>query len=255
MSRLATSLFVFIAATTLGCRASAPSQPSMPGSTFSASSSYSAPSYDPVPVATARVSPEEKLVRPEEVMQPFTLRVREGDTATQFEALKAAVESIHAAMNKATSGQTAIAVIGVRLESRGGKIKDGALSSLLDGEVVLKLPADGSVWERAALSTGLQRTAAELAEQGLGKQGVVEVAFGVPVPRIVDPERFRDELTQSWTRRVHGFINAAQSPEARLAVVGCGVPPQVTQRPISVEQVALSMIPTCRVDVPSPEGR
>ncbi len=234
----------------LACATTAPAPvPSQSGSTFSAASAYSTVSYEPLPVAAASPGPGELLVRPDRVVQAFAIRVRKGDAKAHFAALEEAVGLLQTRFGEATSGQGKVNVLGLRLEQRGGKVKDGGLWAVLDGELVLALGGDETVWERGRGLFAMQELAAQVAESGLAKDDARDFSFSAPVPEVTDPEAHRQALLDAWTARVRPFLQAAGTAQAPLSVVDCRALPLIRQRPISIERVALGLEPQCRIDV------
>ncbi len=225
--------------------------PPAPSSTFSASSSYVTSSYDSVSVAAVSAQPGEKVVRPDHVLQAFTLRAKDEAPEQQLQSLKAAHDELAEKLREATGGAAKILTHGARLERHGGgKSGGGDYATYFDGAFQLELPPEADFWERARLLTSMQRLSGLVSEQGLGKEGAIAASFGVPNPGVANPEAHREELVRVWTERVHAFAKAAQSGAAPLAVTDCNPPVLVTQRPLSIEQVALSLPFNCRLVVP-----
>lgn len=251
--------FVVLVPGLLSACAGTQSVQSAPVSSFSSASAYSAPSYQPLQTTAAVAAPGELMVRPDRVLQVFAVRTPEGVTKGRLDALKAAVSELERRLKEATGGDVDVVVTGVRLEQRGRKVADGGLVAVLDGEIVLAFSEDSSPWDRGHRLFGVQEVAAMAAEEGMSAPGLdkdqkLELSFGVPSPQVANPERYREQLTRAWTERVKAFAGAAQTPRAPLTVVDCQPPAAVSQRPISIERVGLSLQPTCRIDVALPHA-
>ena len=245
-----------LAALTLACRTVPPPVPSQSAS-FSSASSYSAAvsTYDALAVTGGASLPGELIVRPDQVVQSFAIRSKAGSASEQLEALRAAASAVEARFAERTGGAAKIAVIGMRLERRAGKVRDGGLAAVLDGEVVLPLPVDADVWARAAALVGLQETAALLAEEGLKKDDPLDYSFAAPGPSVATVEPHRARLVAQWAQRERQFSQAASHPSAPLGVVDCRAVPEIRQRVISLERVALGLEPQCRIDALTGHGQ
>ncbi len=236
-----------------GCRTVPPPVRTQPAS-FSSTSSYSAASaYEPLAVTGGAALSGEIVVRPDRVVQSFAIRTREGTARDQFESLRAAASAVEARFIERTGGAARVEIVGMRLERRAGKVRTGGLVAVLDGEVVLPLPAeaDVDVWSRARALVGLQETAALLAEEGLEQGDVREYSFAAPAPSLspAQLESHRAQLVAQWASRARQFTQAASHPAAPLAVVDCRAVPELRQRVISLERIALSVEAACRIDV------
>jgi len=110
------------------------------------------------------------------------------------------------------------------------------------------LPESLDFWGRTALVAGLikvgDQEAAAAEKTGTGPRA----SFCAPRAQVRDPEARRAELVKRWVERARDFMSQAQSAQAPLQIVGCAPPGEVTQRPVSVDEVVLSLAVSCRLD-------
>lgn len=113
----------------------------------------------------------------------------------------------------------------------------------------MALPESLDIWGRTVLVAGLMKVGDQEAAAAEKANAGLRASFGAPLAQVRDPEAHRDELMKRWVERARGFMSQAQSPEAPLRLVGCAPPGAVTQQPVSVDEVVLSLAVSCRLDV------
>ncbi|MFO0759754.1 MAG: hypothetical protein U0359_24920 [Byssovorax sp.] len=216
----------------------------------SSSSSFSAPSSPSVPQHNAH---GDLIVKPDLACVSFVLRTEVLDAKAGLDLLQRASSAIAKRFEMATAGAARTKMLGAVVNG----VSHSKLSST-DGKPTFVVTADGSIeasmdkeadyWARARLVAALVTAASEkevAAEKG---QPEIETAFGSPELKLRDPEAFRAELEKRWIARARAFASAAESQAAPLAIVNCEPPPVITVTPISVEQIALSLPVSCRID-------
>jgi len=249
---------VLVAGCGTGFSEGAPS--SMSGS--SGPSSYSQPSSPSEPgLPGNRQTTGNLVVRPDVLTIPFRLRAQGPDLARSLAALEAKATEIGNRVKGATGGSTTVRTTGFSVApTSSGKSKSDDRAALVDGCVEVPLPAALDYWGRARLVVALSETTRPSLYRASAHDDEPEVdaSFDAPHAGVKDPEAFRTELIKVWVKRARGLAAAAQTDAAPLSLVDCAPPAEITQDPISLEEVGLSMRFACRLDTvggPAPPGR
>lgn len=233
-----------------------PATPSLlSGSSYSAPSSpsFSGPSSPSIPHHDAR---GDLIVRPDLVCVPFVLRLDGPDAKAALATLEKATQAIQERFGAATNGLSVTTMLGVNVSiMHAGKAKSDEPPQFVvtvDGSVEVPLAADANYWARARLLSSLVQASADpkpLVPKAPEEQPQLDSAFGAPEVKVKSPEAFRSELVKRWVERTRTFAKAAESEKAPLNLANCDPPQAISQTPISIEQVGLSLPVQCRVDV------
>lgn len=233
-----------------------PSTPSLlSSSSYSAPSSpsFSGPSSPSIPHHDTR---GDLIVRPDLVCVSFVLRLDGPDAKASLAMLENAARAVQERFGAATNGQATTTMLGVSISpTHAGKAKSDEPPKFVvtvDGSVEVPLAADANYWTRARLLSSLVQTASDpkpLVPPAPEDQPQLDSAFGAPEVKVKNPEAFRAELVKRWVERTRTFAKAAESEKAPLNLVNCDPPQAISQTPISIEQVGLSLPVQCRIDV------
>ncbi|HRI66377.1 MAG TPA: hypothetical protein PK156_19145 [Polyangium sp.] len=248
--------FVALALTACGGPGYQPEAPSLlSSSSYSAPSSpsFSGPSSPSIPQHDTR---GELVVRPDLVCVPFVLRLEGADAKTVLATLEKATQAVHERFGAATNGQAATTMLGANVApEHSGKAKSDEPPKFVvtvDGSVEVPIAADANYWTRARLLASLVQASTEvkpLVPRAPEDQPQLDTAFGAPELKVKNPEVHRPELIKRWVERTRAFAKAAESDKAPLNLLNCEPPQAISQTPISLEQVGLSLPVQCRVDV------
>jgi hypothetical protein len=240
----------------LGCAPSSypePSAPPMSSSYGSASSFASAPSMPQVPHRDA--SSSDLVVRPDLVCVPFVLRAYHEDPKAAVKQLEATVRAVGERFSSATGGASALKMLGANstLVSTDGKARDDdekpKYAVTVDGSIDVKLSADADYWARTRLVAALSEASLSAKPRAREGEPQVDCSFEAPQLKVSDPEAYRSKLLERWTERTRAFARGVESNGAPLDLVDCAPPAGITQTPLSLEQVGLSLAVTCHLDV------
>jgi len=232
-----------------------PSTPSLMSSSSYGGVSASVSSGPSIPQRTDGRG--EIIVRPDLVCVAFVLRLETPNPQARLELLEKAIGVIQERFAAATKGASTSKMLGASVTPlASGKLKTDdpppSFVVTVDGAVEVPLAAEANYWARARLVAALVQASHTrgplLASAGEG-QPEIEVAFGAPEIKLKDPETFRPELVKRWVERARAFSRVAESQAAPLHILSCEPPAAITQTPISVEQIGLSLPVTCRIDV------
>lgn len=234
----------------------APAAPSLlSSSSYSAPSSFSGPSGPSIPSHDSR---GDLVVRPDLACVPFVLRLEGPDPKTVLATLEKATQVVQDRFSTATNGQATTTMLGAHVATVGtGKAKSDEPSTFVvtvDGSVEVPLALDANYWARARLLTSLVQASSDSKPLVPAPEGQPQLdsAFGAPEVKVKNPEAYRAELVKHWVERTRAFAKAAESDKAPLNLLNCDPPQAITQTPISIEQVGLSLPVQCRVDVARP---
>ena len=188
------------------------------------------------------------VVRPDLLVQQVVVRATEADASRAFQSARNRLDDIEKKASETSGGLTKLRMKDlVSSRSTAGK----AFTQVeLEGEIEIPLRASNDYWTRARLALTLARLAEMFDSQGREvRTPGVAVAIGQPAAVVSDPERFRNQLNQAWTKRARDFAVAAQSEGAPIDVQDCEAPGDIIQGASALEQVTLSMRVACRLDV------
>lgn len=229
------------AAVVLGaCVSSGPQAFSQQQSSYSGSLSKSKKSA----WVQAPATPGDALVlSPDRMQVNFAIVVEIADRAGALEVAKAQV----AALDQA-KGALQAKVVPSDLQFRGEPDDDPEL--IVIGRIEVSLSAELDFWARAQRRQALQSMIERLrAAQEKGERKF-RLQFSAVRVLIVQPERYRAQLTERWSKRVRAFAKEVQSEGHPLHLVACQPPQQIQQRPISLTEVALNLPVSCTLQAP-----
>ena len=228
------------------------------GSSYSAPSSpsFSGPSSPAIPQHDTR---GELVVRPDLVCVPFVLRLEGADPKAVLATLEKATQAVQERFGSATNGQATTTMLGANIATVStGKVKSDEPAKFVvtvDGSVEVPIAADANYWIRARLLASLVHASIDskpLVPPAPEDQPQLDSAFGAPEVKVKNPDTHRPELIKRWVERTRAFAKAAESEKAPLNLLNCEPPQTITQTPISLEQIGLSLPVQCRVDVARP---
>jgi hypothetical protein len=253
---------LLVALLAFGCGPAYP-EPSAPS--LLASSSYSG-SASSSSVSSGPSIPQRSdghgniIVRPDLACVAFVLQLETSDPKGRLDLLEKAAVVVGKRFAAATGGASTSKMLGASVTafSQGKAKGDGPPPRFVvtvDGAIETPLAADAGYWARAKLVAALvhaSHTATPLLPSAGEGQPEIEVAFGSPEIKLKDPEAFRPELVKRWVERARAFSRVAESQTVPLHLVSCEPPAAITQTPISVEQIGLSLPVSCRIDAARP---
>ncbi|RJS15794.1 hypothetical protein DRW03_32445 [Corallococcus sp. H22C18031201] len=192
----------------------------------------------------------DKLVRPDLLTLRFSVRQESEVAAQALPALKAVVDKLVRASAEATHAEVAprMKTFGTETGSSRKLSSDSDKSAVaVHGVLEVAMPATMDFWGRSELMARLiqvaKTTAAESEKQG------VRLYFSAPEPSLRDADAHRADLLRRWVERTRSFTLSAQSEAAPMGPVECSTPEAVQQRPVSLEEVALTLPVSCRLAV------
>jgi hypothetical protein len=234
-----------------GATQSSPSYPSSSSSPYGASGSYSAPA-----MSSPGVPPREQVtagivVRPDLLCVPFAVHVIDPDADKAMGIAQGLVGEIVAKFRAvAPTGVLRMRGIAVNPTQGYGKSKEEkeqtAFALVADGVFEMPLADSVDYWARSKLVTTF--VALSKKEHDARKDPPITTSFEMPNLRVADPEMHRAKLTKQWVERARAFATAAQSTTTPLNLVDCHAPGDIAQRPISTEEVGLTLAVSCRLD-------
>jgi hypothetical protein len=257
LGRMRSSLLVCLSAFALSACAASPSSEPSTSSMPAMVSSYSEPSAPAAPRRDASLA--DLVVRPDLVCVPFVLRAEHLDPKEAVKLLEGTVHAVGERFSAVTQGGAVLKMLGassvlVAYEKDGDEEKP-RYAVTVDGSIDVRLPANADYWARARLVAALSEaslSAKPKARAGKGRADeapVMDASFEAPQLKVADPEAYRPELLKRWTERTRAFARGAESNVAPLDLVDCAPPGGITQMPLSLEQVGLSLAVTCHLDV------
>lgn len=236
--------YIFPGCVLLVCLWTSCGRSSMSSDAIASSSSYEEPVPE-TPEVEAGLS-----VRPDVLVMGFAFRQDTQGLESAVPKLKAAVDRYVRAVAEASKAEVSVKMRGFGLEQAR---KMGDDEALAHGVVEVALPPSLDFWGRAALVATLERVGRQEAGVAEKANAGLSATFNFPLAQVRDPEAHRAELMKRWVERARGFTAQAQSERAPLQVVGCEVPGEVRQQPVSVDEVVLSLAVSCRLDALPPK--
>ncbi len=238
-----------------GCASSQAPEPSAPSmvSSYSAGSGFSAsaPSMPAVPHRDA--SSSDLVVRPDLVCVPFVLRAYGEDPRAVVKLLEATVAAVKDRFGSATQGSATLKMLGANaMQHATGKAEDDdapQYAVTVDGSIDVKLAADADYWARARIVAALAEASLSARPKARKGEPQIDCSFEAPQLKVSDPEAYRPELLKRWSERTRAFARGVESNGAPLDLVDCAPPAGITQVPLSLEQVGLSLAVACHLDV------
>jgi hypothetical protein len=247
-----------------GCASTAPSyesQPSISGSGYSSSVGSSFSGGDGFSAPQRQQARGELVVRPDAIVIVFAVKETNADAQKAIASLQAFTADIARRFQEATSGASSMKMCGASVQPVSkGKVKDSEVTEyavIVDGSIEIALAPEQDYWARSRLlaaitlvTRAITEPPAPPSEGGAEKEPppAPSVRFDQPQILVKDPEIHRAKLTERWIKRARDLAAAAQDPAAPLHLMDCAPPAPIEQRPISLEEIALTLAVTCRVD-------
>ncbi len=199
---------------------------------------------------------DDLVVRPDILRTTFQTQIQ-GTFASQesLSRLQQECERLRRQIREATGTEVTLKLTGVLLASSPSKKlripeDDDDARTGVAGTLELPLPTSMDFWARSGRMAALQRVCHDLAADERKERGRPSYTFDIPSALVAEPEQHRAELLRRFFSRVQEFSAAASAPEKPLRVVDCTAPGAVIQTPISLEEVALSLQFTYRLEAP-----
>ncbi|MBJ6763623.1 hypothetical protein JGU66_22870 [Myxococcaceae bacterium JPH2] len=192
--------------------------------------------------------PADKVVRPDLLTMRFSVRQESEVPAQALPALKAVVDKLVRAAAEATHAEVVprMKTFGTETGSLRKFSTDPEKASIaVHGELQVAMPATMDFWARSELMARLLQVSKTTASES-EKQGV-RLFFNAPEASLRDADAHRADLLRRWVERTRAFTLSAQSEVAALGPVDCSAPEAVQQRPVSLEEVALTLPVNCRL--------
>lgn len=189
----------------------------------------------------------EVVARPYLLTMTFLLQRTGGDpshTAAALERASAELgKRLQAAAPAATLRMRNLTVYDLPLDRQA---REPRQQVTVDGVVDVPLPPDADWWARARLVLAIDAAGRRFTDEQ-GRQGTT-ARVDRPVAVVKAPESLRGDLIKAWLDRARGFSSAAGQPPLQL--VECSPPGRVTQAPLTLEEVAIQLPQSCRLDLP-----
>jgi len=242
--------------------ACASTRPDVPSAQHSVGSGYSSGSveserrFDETGVRMISDQQAGLVVRPDMLLMEARIEKEDANAGRALGLAQLAVADLTARLQRATAGAAAFVPCGTQVTPVGGKEKAAAaFRVLLEGRIEIALAPALDYWKRSALVVALS----EVADWYEAARAAKTADRGVSLSRtqvvVKNPESYRGKLTELWVQRARAFAAAAQAREAPLYVLDCAPPGDIVQKQRSLEEIALSLPVTCRLDSPkAPPG-
>jgi hypothetical protein len=255
-ARLSLLLLLFGAA--MACTPGRPNEPNYPPSGASAYTSggsvYSAPPSTPAVPYRESVSAG-VVVRPDQLCVPFAIHVLDEDGARAVDIAQGVANDLAAKLKVAAGNVGALRMRGIAIAPSGyGKTKDdkpAPFAVVADGAFEVSLDESRDYWSRSKMLASVAAIAKK--EIDAHANTSAKVSFEAPRMQVGNAEMHRAKLTKQWVERARAFGDAAQTGGAPLMLLDCSTPGEITQRPISTEEVGLTLTVSCRLDALRPK--
>lgn len=188
------------------------------------------------------------VVRPDVLTVNFSISKIADNPSAGLAAIRALVDDL-GRRYRAVSDTASVELRSLSVSQTQDKPGPGQHTVVVSGAVELPLGADWDYWRRAqVLMNAVQLAQAVAAEQKDARKALL-ASLSTPVALLKNPEAFRGEIIKAWIDNARSFAAQAQSKTAPLDLVQCDPPGHVTQQQLSLEEVALTLQPRCRLDV------
>jgi hypothetical protein len=224
---------------------------SISGSGYSASLGSAAFSGSDLPVPQRGAVKADLVVRPDMIIIEFALREVDADPQKAVAAVQATAADVAARLKQATSGAASMKMCGTSVAPvSSGKADDDATeyAVTVDGSIEVRLTPELDYWARSRLLAAIAQVTKGFAEAARAAKERRGANFQAPRVAVKDPEAYRAKLSERWVERARAFAAAAQAGAAPLHLLDCAPPGEIEQRPISLEEIGLSLAVSCRLD-------
>lgn len=265
--RLLSSLFVpaLLLASASGCESTGgypeSQPPSASGYSSSVGSSIGSSSFGGASFSAPQraAASGDLVVRPDVITIVFAIKAEKGDPEKAITSLERFTAAILERFQEATAGAASMKMCGASVRPTGGTSKSDDRDAVeyavvADGSIEVKLAKEQDYWARSRLLAAITRASRDLAAppkkegEKKGEEAAPLVHFNEPQVTVKDVEAYRPKLMERWAKRARELGDAVQAAAAPLYVVDCAPPSPIEQRLISLEEVALVLPVTCRVD-------
>jgi hypothetical protein len=205
------------------------------------------------------------VVRPDLLTIVFAAQVTDADPQKAIATLEKYTATILGRFQEASGGAATMKMCGssVRPVSKGTSDEgpDVEYTVLSDGSIDVRLTPEQDYWARSRLIGAITKTARDLVdeaqagEKSNGKaaperspRSVPGVHFNEPQLSVKDVDVYRPKLLERWAKKAREFADAVQAASAPLYMVDCAPPAAIEQKPISLEEIGLTLPVSCRVD-------
>lgn len=238
-------------------------------STYSSSSSSTGTAigrYEPPPpMLDAQAAPASIVVRPDLIEVKFAVRAEADAPETALAFLEQTIRAMQPRFAELGAGPTAMKLVmrGHHVEHGAAGLRKGYLTSKsksedestkpttvvfavsLQGSFEYTLPAQHDYWDRARLVTKIDALREQLTTHSLGSSDTLTRSFSEPRALLRDPEPYRAELLTRWAAKRKQFAREAKNADLAVAVDACHPPADIIVKPLSLEEIELTLPITC----------
>lgn len=208
-------------------------------------------SYEDDTVPAAPVVSADKTVRPDVLVVPFGFRQEAESPEKAVAQLKSAVDGYMRAAVEATKAEVALQMQNLQeVPASRASSEQPRYAMVVQGALRVVLPETLDFWGRSTLVAELLQVGHQTqAAMAAAKDSGLSFTFYEPSAQVKDPEAHRADLMKRWVARSRSLVSEAQHEGAPLQLVGCTPPGRVEQRPVTLEEVALTLTVTCQLQV------
>ncbi len=246
--------------------ASSPSSASTYSSSSSSSSTGTAIGrYEPPPpTLDAQAAPASIVVRPDLIEVKFAVRAEADAPETALAFLEQTIARMQPRFAELGAGPTTMKLVmrGHHVAHGAAGLRKGYLTSKskseddsskptvvftvsLQGSFEYALPTQHDYWDRARLVTKIDALREQLTTHSLGSNDTLMRSFSEPRALLRDPEPYRAELLTRWVAKRKQFAREAKSADLAVAVDACHPPADIVVKPLSLEEIELTLPITC----------
>lgn len=197
----------------------------------------------------------EVIARPDLLTAEFAIREVKPTIDDALAATKAMSAQVSAALAQLAGGAASLKPRGTAVAQVMRKQQPVGVSVTIDGLLEVKIGKDLDFWGRSRLYAALLETAARLAASAHSDAEPLRALRIEDVqPAVQNLEDYRPQLMERWIARARAFAVLAESKGAPLSLVDCAPPGPVTAARMSLEEAALRLAITCRVDTRTRES-
>jgi hypothetical protein len=191
----------------------------------------------------------ELIVRPDVLTTEFAIREVKPTFDEALAATKTTSAQVIAALAPLPGGAASLKLRGTSVARVMRKQQLVGVSVTVDGLLEVKIGNDLDFWGRSRLYAILLETTARLAATARSnEQPLRALRFEEVQPGVQNLEDHRPQLVERWIARARAFAALAEAKGAPLSLVDCAPPGAVTAARVSLEEAALQLAITCRVD-------
>lgn len=230
----------------------APASPSRAAAASLATAALATASHGSVSSEVLELVPHRDAVVGELVVRPDTLAVEfvvRGDTV---DAMQREVEAFTDRL-KEVAGKGLLRMRGFAPYHGAASSKmsgsPGVVEWTIDGSLEIELLPAADYWTRARLTTAMQQVVTELQKQNQARDVGPRVWFSSPRLLLRNAEQYRQQLLERWIARAHQLATVSRGGGSPMHLRHCQVPGPISQRVISMEEIALSLPISCELEL------